>query len=311
MTAMMICLMGPTAAGKTDLACELVERFPLEIISVDSAMIYKEMDIGTAKPDAQLLARAPHHLLDILTPVQCYSAAQFCQDVKRLEGEIRSRGRIPLLVGGTMMYFHALQFGLSDLPDSDPAIRQSLIDKAALQGTEILYEELSRVDPTSAARIHAHDSQRLMRALEVYYQTGITYSELLTYEKNSEARSYLNLGLMPINRSWLHERIEMRFVHMLADGFIDEVRGLRERWPLTADMPSMRSVGYRQILAYLQNGGDEHDLMAKGVAATRQLAKRQLTWLRHWPEMNFFDPEHESSSIKIIEKIQQMMDNAH
>lgn len=310
MTATMICLMGPTAAGKTDLACQLVERFPLEIISVDSAMIYREMDIGTAKPEPDILARAPHHLLDIISPVQSYSAAQFCADVKRLETEIRARGRTPLLVGGTMMYYHALQYGLSDLPEADPVIRQSLIDRAALQGNESLYDELSRIDPTSASRIHVNDTQRLIRALEVYHQTGTSFSELQTYEKNSEPRTWLNLGLMPEDRAWLHARIETRFVHMIADGLIDEVRGLCERWPLHAELPSMRSVGYRQVYSYLQGIGDEQEMMNKGVAATRQLAKRQLTWLRHWPEMSYFDPQDAGIEIKIMEKIQQMLDNA-
>lgn len=277
-----ICLMGPTASGKTDLACELVQRLPCEIISVDSAMIYRGMNIGTAKPDASTLAHAPHHLIDILDPVDTYSAAQFCIDANVLCQSIIGRGKIPLLVGGTMMYFRALQQGLSVLPASDATIRAELMQQADSHGWDFMHKQLARIDPDSAIRIHPHDTQRIQRALEVYALTGQTLTAFLSQGTKTAAHSFINFIIFPSDRAWLHRRIGVRFKQMLAAGFIDEVRDLLNAWPLTLAHPAMRCVGYRQVYDYLQGDDVYQTLVDQGEAATRQLAKRQLTWLRHW-----------------------------
>ena len=286
-----ICLMGPTASGKTDLACALVTHLPCEIISVDSAMIYREMDIGTAKPDPETLARAPHHLIDILDPTASYSAAQFCEDATRLCESIISRGNIPLLVGGTMMYFRALQQGLSVLPEANEQVREQLLDQAQMHGWAFMHDQLAHVDPVAAARIHPHDTQRIQRALEVHAITGQSLSTCLHHGTTPPAYQFVNLMLLPSDRAWLHARIGQRFDQMLAAGFIDEVAGLLQRWNLTPDHPALRCVGYRQVYEYLQGEYDYDILRAKGEAATRQLAKRQLTWLRHWPDGHGFEAE--------------------
>jgi tRNA dimethylallyltransferase len=280
--------MGPTASGKTDLAVALVERLaattPLEIISVDSALVYRGMDIGTAKPDAATLARAPHHLLDILEPTEAYSAGRFKADALALMADITARGRVPLLVGGTMLYFKALKGGLDDLPRADPAVRAKLDERAAREGWPALHAELARLDPEAAARLAPHDSQRIQRALELCLTTGAPMSALLGRDGEREPLPYrlLELALVPRERAWLHDRIHRRFDRMLMDGLVDELRGLRQRYALHAGLPSMRCVGYRQAWQFLAGEIDAVQLAARGKAATRQLAKRQLTWLRSW-----------------------------
>ncbi|MBC2731476.1 tRNA (adenosine(37)-N6)-dimethylallyltransferase MiaA [Thiobacillus sp.] len=280
-----IFLMGPTASGKTALAVGLVERFPLEIISVDSALVYRDMDIGTAKPDAATLARAPHHLLDIRDPTETYSAAAFCDDARRLMADIAARGRVPLLVGGTMLYFRALLQGLDDLPRADVALRKELEAQAAARGWPALHAELAAVDPATAARLAPNDSQRIGRALEIFRLTGTPMSALLDRAQSELPYRVLQLALIPSDRAVLHQRIAARFDAMLADGLLDEVETLRRRYALNADLPSMRAVGYRQAWAYLDGEIDLKGLREQGIAATRQLAKRQLTWLRSWPDV--------------------------
>ena len=277
-------LMGPTASGKTALAASLVERFPLEIISVDSALVYRGMDIGTAKPDAATLARAPHHLLDIRDPTEAYSAAAFCDDARRLMADIISRGKVPLLVGGTMLYFRALLRGLDDLPRADTAVRQALQNEAAGRGWPALHAELTQIDPSTAARLAPNDSQRIGRALEVFRLTGAPMSALLDKAPAALPYRVLQLALIPSDRAVLHHRIALRFDAMLAEGLLDEVETLRRSWPLSGDLPAMRAVGYRQAWAYLDGDLDLKALRETGIAATRQLAKRQLTWLRSWPD---------------------------
>ena len=281
--------MGPTASGKTALAVSLVERFPLEIISVDSALVYRGMDIGTAKPDAATLARAPHHLLDIRDPTEAYSAAAFCDDARRLMADIVARGRVPLLVGGTMLYFRALLQGLDDLPRADAALRKKLEAAATSRGWPALHAELEAVDPATAARLAANDSQRIGRALEIYRLTGTPMSALLDRAQSDLPYRVLQLALIPSDRAVLHQRIAARFDAMLAAGLIDEVDTLRRVYELKPDLPSMRAVGYRQAWAYLDGTIDLKELREQGIAATRQLAKRQLTWLRSWPDAVVLD----------------------
>jgi tRNA dimethylallyltransferase len=279
-----IFLMGPTASGKTALAVSLVERFPLEIISVDSALVYRGMDIGTAKPDAATLARAPHHLLDIRDPTEAYSAAAFCDDARRLMADVVARGRVPLLVGGTMLYFRALLQGLDDLPHADATLRRELEAAAAARGWPALHAELAAVDPATAARLAPNDSQRIGRALEVFRLSGKPMSALLERAQSELPYRVLQLALIPSDRAALHQRIAARFDAMLADGLIDEVETLRRNYRLKPELPSMRAVGYRQAWAYLDGDIDLKALREQGIAATRQLAKRQLTWLRSWPD---------------------------
>jgi len=281
--------MGPTASGKTALAVALVERFPLEIISVDSALVYRGMDIGTAKPDAATLARAPHQLLDIRDPTESYSAAAFRDDALRLMAEITARGRVPLLVGGTMLYFRALLKGLDDLPRADAATRQSIEADAAARGWPALHAELARVDPPTAARLAPNDSQRIGRALEIFRLTGTPMSALIARAEVELPYRVLQLALIPSDRAVLHRRIAERFDAMLAAGLLDEVRTLRRTHALTPDLPAMRAVGYRQAWAYLDGDIRHADLRETGIAATRQLAKRQLTWLRAWPDTVVLD----------------------
>ena len=282
-----ILLMGPTASGKTDLAIALREHLPVELISVDSAMIYRGMDIGTAKPTAEELARAPHRLIDICDPSERYSAAQFCEDALREMHEITATGRIPLLVGGTMLYFRALQSGLSLLPQSDPAVRARLEAALAIDGLPALHGRLAQVDPLAARRIHPNDPQRTLRALEVWEVSGRPLSELQASAGRAMPFRAIKLVRSPPSRDLLHARINQRFLAMLALGFDAEVRRLMARGDLNAEMPSMRSVGYRQVWAWLEGKVDRPEMIARGQAATRQLAKRQMTWLRkesgcHW-----------------------------
>jgi len=285
-----ILLMGPTAAGKTAVALRLAARFKLEIVSVDSAQVYRYMDIGTAKPDGQTLATVPHHLIDILDPSDRYSAARFCEDASRALAAIHSRGNIPLLVGGTMLYFKALKEGLSQLPPADPHTRVAIEAMAEASGWSALYAELERIDPITTARLEPTDPQRIQRALEVYYLTGQPLSALIARGRSSPLPyRTIPIALEPSERTKLHERIAQRFEAMLGLGLIEELRGLRERFELDASLPSMRAVGYRQVWQYLEGGFGLATLRQKGTAATRQLAKRQLTWLRSWGEARRFD----------------------
>jgi tRNA dimethylallyltransferase len=284
-----IFLMGPTASGKTALAVSLVERFPLEIVSVDSALVYRDMNIGTAKPDAATLSRAPHHLLDIRDPTESYSAAAFCADAQRLMADITARGKVPLLVGGTMLYFRALLQGLDDLPRADPALRKKREIEAASRGWPALHVELAQVDPVTAQRLSPNDSQRIGRALEIYQLTGKPMSALLDQAQTALPYRVLQLALIPSDRAVLHQRIATRFDTMLAEGLLDEVEALRKTYALTSDLPAMRAVGYRQAWAYLDGAIDRAGLREQGLAATRQLAKRQLTWLRSWPDAVVLD----------------------
>ncbi len=281
--------MGPTASGKTALAIALAERFPLEIISVDSALVYRGMDIGTAKPDAATLARAPHHLLDIRDPTETYSAAAFRDDALRLMADITARGRVPLLAGGTMLYFRALLKGLDALPRADAATRQSIEADAAARGWPALHAELARVDPPTAARLAPNDSQRIGRALEIFRLTGTPMSALIARAEVELPYRVLQLALTPSDRAVLHRRIAERFDAMLAAGLLDELKTLRRTHALTPDLPAMRAVGYRQAWAYLDGETSLADLRETGIAATRQLAKRQLTWLRSWPDAVVLD----------------------
>ncbi|WP_394184008.1 tRNA (adenosine(37)-N6)-dimethylallyltransferase MiaA [Marinomonas posidonica] len=285
-----VCLMGPTASGKTGLAVELAEQHNFEIISVDSALVYKGMDIGTAKPDAELLARAPHRLIDIIDPIESYSAADFVVDAVAHVEDILSKGKTPLLVGGTMMYFNALQKGLADMPKADAALRQQIELEAEQNGWAALHEELAAVDPDAAERIHPNDPQRLQRALEVYRLTGKTMTQWWAeQEKVALPFDMINMAVMPKERSVLHERIELRFNQMMEQGFLAEVEALYHRGDLTIDMPSIRCVGYRQLWQYLEGDDLLEDAIFKGVVASRQLAKRQLTWLRGWEDLMIFD----------------------
>jgi tRNA dimethylallyltransferase len=278
-------LAGPTASGKTALALAIAARWPVEIVSVDSALVYRGMDIGTAKPDARERAAVPHHLLDLIEPEESYSAAQFVADARRLVGEIRARGRWPLLAGGTMMYFKALVDGLDALPPADPAVRAALDAEATARGWPAMHAELARVDPVTAARLAPNDSQRIQRALEVFRIVGVPLSALHGRAGRTGAdtrTAHALLALEPASRAWLHERIAARFDAMLAAGLLDEVRALRQRPGLGPDLPAIRCVGYRQAWEALA-AADPPDLAAlreRGIAATRQLAKRQVTWLR-------------------------------
>ncbi|KEQ18238.1 tRNA delta(2)-isopentenylpyrophosphate transferase [Endozoicomonas numazuensis] len=282
--------MGPTASGKTDLAIQLAEKLPCELISVDSALVYKGMDIGTAKPTAEELARVPHRLIDIRDPSEPYSAADFRVDALREMTEITNRGNIPLLVGGTMLYFKALRDGLATLPAADPEIREALMNRAQSEGWHALHEELKTVDPVAAARIKPTDTQRLQRALEVYHATGRALS-LWHQEQESSRLPYnvVNLAIAPKDRAVLHQRIETRFKQMLDGHFIDEVKALYERGDLDISLPSIRAVGYRQVWGYLEGEMDYSTMVERGVIATRQLAKRQLTWLRSWSDVHWLD----------------------
>jgi tRNA dimethylallyltransferase len=282
--------MGPTASGKTDLAVALCERLNCEIISVDSAMVYRGMDIGTAKPAPELLGRVPHALVDILDPSEAYSAARFRDDALREIARIRGAGRLPLLVGGTMLYFRALQQGLSDLPSADPQVRARLEAEAAARGWEALHLRLAQVDPVSAARIHPNDPQRLQRALEVFELTGVPLSRLVA-RREAEPFPFraVEVVVSPADREVLRERIERRFREMVDAGFLAEVEKLQARGDLSPELPAIRSVGYRQAWSYLCGEYGHAVMVEKAVAATRQLAKRQLTWLRQWERAARFD----------------------
>lgn len=284
-----VLLMGPTASGKSRLAMEIAAHLPVEIVSVDSAQVYRDMDIGTAKPGADERRAVPHHLVDILDPTEPYSAARFRTDAVRLVAEIAGRGRIPLLVGGTMLYFKALREGLSELPPADAQVRAAIDADARDRGWPALHAELARVDPDSAARLAPADAQRIQRALEVFRVTGTPLSRQLGARGATPPFDLLPIALIPADRSALHQRIAARFDAMLAAGLVDELEGLRARYALHAALPSMRCVGYRQAWSHLEGEYDRAELRDRGIFATRQLAKRQLTWLRAWPGLQAFD----------------------
>lgn len=278
-------LMGPTASGKTAAALRLAEKMPIEIISVDSALVYRDMDIGTAKPTASEQASCPHHLIDILSPEQSYSAALFVQDTTRLVAAIAARGRIPVLAGGTMLYFKALMEGLSDLPQADEGLRLEIENRAAREGWPALHAELAALDPEAAARLNPNDAQRIQRALEIVRLTGRPLAESYARREDTQPEfDCLPIALQPSARHVLHERIAQRFDAMLEAGLVEEVRQLRTRYRLEITMTSMRCVGYRQVWEYLDGLSDLATMREKGIAATRQLAKRQITWLRQFRE---------------------------
>ena len=291
MTSTAVCLMGPTASGKTELAISLCKRFPFDIISVDSALVYRGMDVGTAKPDAGTLERVPHRLIDIRDPEEPYSAGEFVRDAREAMDDIVAQGRTPLLVGGTMMYFRALTEGLAELPSADEDIRAQIDAEAAEQGWPALHERLAKVDAESAERINPNDSQRIQRALEVYLASGSPLSEWHR-EAGDEASDYryVKFGLVIEPRSVLHARIEARLDAMLRQGFLEELQGLRQRPGLGRDCSSMRSVGYRQFWAHLEGECEFDEARQKALAATRQLAKRQHTWLRSESELRLINP---------------------
>lgn len=312
-----IFLMGPTASGKTALAIKLYQSFDVEIISVDSALVYRDMDIGTAKPSPAEMALAPHHLIDFQDPAKPYSVADFRDDALRLMAEIHQRGRIPLLVGGTMMYFKALLQGIADLPNASPEIRAQILREANELGWAEMHDKLSKIDPEAAERIHPNDSQRLQRALEVHRATGVSLTEWHQKQnyQGSKPWSQENIGkfpynvtsfaIMPVERKTLHERIEKRFKQMLDAGFLEEVAALYQRGDLSVDLPAIKAVGYRQVWEYLAGDTDYDTMVQKGIAATRQLAKRQITWLRSWPDLHWIDSDEEEKMwLKVLKVLE-------
>ena len=302
-------LLGPTASGKTGVSLQLAARFPVEIVSVDSALVYRGMDIGTAKPDAATRAAVPHHLIDVVDPTEAYSAGRFRDDALRIAREIAARGRVPLFVGGTMLYERALMRGLAELPAADPAIRAELDESARRRGWPALHAELARVDPASAARIDPNDAQRIQRALEVFRIAGRTLTDLIAGEgRGPPPFAALTLALEPSDRAVLHRRIEDRFRAMLAAGLVQEVVSLRVRHSLEADMPSMRAVGYRQVWETLEGLAPESTLEARGIAATRQLAKRQLTWLRAMREVERVDCLRPDLAAEVAGRVERFLE---
>ncbi|HEV8314581.1 MAG TPA: tRNA (adenosine(37)-N6)-dimethylallyltransferase MiaA [Burkholderiaceae bacterium] len=305
MSSQWIGLAGPTASGKTAAALALAEVLPLEIISVDSALVYRGMDIGTAKPTQEERSRVPHHLIDILDPIEAYSAAQFVADAQRLIADIAARGRLPLLVGGTMLYFKALYEGLDAMPPADPAVRAALDAEAAERGWPALHAELAQVDPATAARLAPNDAQRIQRALEVWRSTGRPLSSFHRGDKTPLAPQPL-VALEPTDRAWLHARIAQRFDAMLDAGFVDEVRALRSRGDLHLGLPSMRCVGYRQAWEAVDAGSPPDELRERGIAATRQLAKRQLTWLRSMPWRHVVACDAEGATQAVVALVRRL-----
>jgi tRNA dimethylallyltransferase len=304
-----ICLLGPTASGKTDIAVEIVQRLPCEIINVDSAQIYQYMNIGTGKPDAATLAKAPHRLFDFLDPALAYSASQFRQDALREMAEIRDAGKVPLLVGGTMMYFKSLRDGLAVMPAADEVVRARILSMAAENGWEDVHRRLAEVDPDSAKRIHPNDPQRLQRALEVYMVSGRSMTQLHGQQLGGASDMPFDLhfiAIQPEQRSVLHKRIEMRFHRMVEAGLMSEVERLYARGDLDLNMPSMRSVGYRQAWQHITGEISFDAMVERGIIATRQLAKRQMTWMRGWEGLQSFDsekPETLDLILKLIARV--------
>ena len=302
-----IAIMGPTASGKSALITQLAEHHAIEIISVDSAQIYRGLDIGTAKPSPEEQQRIPHHLIDICDPSETYSVAQFLDDTHQAIQAIQHRGRMPVLVGGTMMYHRALQFGLSTLPSAEPGVRASISDEAAEQGWPAMHQRLARIDPATAAHIHPNDAQRIQRALEVYVVTGQTLSQLQAMSPVGQQCDILPMAITVADRAVLHQRISDRFDLMLQQGFVTEVAALFARADLHSGLPSIRSVGYRQVWEHLAGEYDEDTMRLRAIAATRQLAKRQLTWLRRWPDchpLEMSSPNLIGTLLKYIEKNQ-------
>ncbi|GAG57386.1 unnamed protein product [marine sediment metagenome] len=299
-----IFLFGPTASGKTDCALALCEKFPLEIISVDSAMVYQDMNIGTAKPSPDILAKTPHHLIDIIKPNEIYSVANFYEAANQHIKAIHAKGKIPLLVGGTMMYFKALEQGIAALPEKNNQVREKLILEAEQFGLQQLHQRLKNVDPISASRIHENDPQRILRALEIYEISKKPMSAYLS-EQASQQPAYVihKFALNFSDRAVLHQRIEQRFDLMLSAGFIDEVIKIQASYQCDASMPSMRTVGYRQALAYLNDQCSKAEMREKAIIATRQLAKRQLTWLRSWPDVNWYETNKYQSLMQAVAAI--------
>ena len=304
-----ICLMGPTASGKTDVAVRLCQQFPVDIISVDSALVYRGMDIGTAKPDTETLALAPHRLIDIRDPEEAYSAGDFVADAQREINEIHSSGRVPILVGGTMMYFRALTEGLADLPKANGVVRKRLDEEAVKSGWPKLHERLTAIDPQAANRINQNDSQRIQRALEVFEVSGKTITEWHEHATPPiDQYQFKKIALVDDDRQRLHERIGKRFESILEHGFVEEVRGLMGRTGLSAESGSMRAVGYRQIWAHLDGEYDLAMAIQKATVATRQLAKRQMTWLRTEKQMDVLDPLEKGTYESISALVAKLMD---
>lgn len=289
--AQALMILGPTAGGKSALSLEIAKRHEVEIISMDSALVYRGMDIGTAKPTPEERAVCPHHLIDIRDIGEAYSAADFLQDAVRLVAEIRSRGRLPLIVGGTMLYAKALREGINDMPSTAPEVRERVARQAAECGWPAMHEALEKIDPVTAARLAPNDSQRIGRALEVWHMTGRPISAFHAENVRRPAVETLTVGLLPTDRKWLHARIEARFDQMLADGFLDEVRCLMKRPDYDPESPAMRAVGYRQAIDFIEGRTDMAAFHLAGVAATRQLAKRQMTWMRGMKDVLLMDPE--------------------
>ena len=303
-----ILLMGPTASGKTATALWLTERFPIELVSVDSAQVFRDMDIGTAKPDAATLQAFPHHLIDLISPEEAYSAARFRSEALAVMGEITARGKIPLLVGGTMLYFKALLDGLAELPQADPAIRAEIDADAAMHGWPAVHAELARVDPATAARLHATDAQRIQRALEIFRLAGRPMSELLAAARTeSPAFDFLSLGLLASDRGILHERIAARFDAMLAAGLEEEVLTLRDRYTLSLNLPSMRCVGYRQVWEAQDGIIPRNEMRDRGIYATRQLAKRQITWMSNTLTPEPYDCLSAGTTPRIGERVEAFL----
>lgn len=302
-----ICLAGPTASGKTAAALAIARAHPVEIISVDSALVYRGMDIGTAKPSAAELASVPHHLINIRDPLQAYSAAEFVQDAQTLLRQIAARNRLPLLVGGTMLYVKALFDGIDPMPPAQPALRAAIEAEAQQKGWPAMHAELAQVDPLTAARLAPADSQRIQRALEVYRASGLPLSHFHARSATPAPSTVPLIALEPLDRAWLHARIAQRFDAMLAAGFIDEVRTLRTRGDLHADLPSMRCVGYRQAWETLDGLWGMDSLRERGIAATRQLAKRQITWLRSMPQRHVVDCQADNATEQVLNAVERLM----
>ena len=306
-----IFLMGPTAAGKTGLAMRIADRFPVRLISVDSGQVYRGLDIGTAKPDAGQLRRYPHELIDIRDPSEPYSADEFRRDALKLMEQSIASGKVPLLVGGTMFYFRSLQYGLPELPAADPALRQRMLDEAATHGWEHLYRRLQRVDPETAARIDRNDRQRIQRALEIHALSGIPASRHKPASEQVLPYDLVKIGVWPRDRSVLHQRIEARLEQMFELGFLAEVERLHARDDLPDTLPAMRAVGYRQVLGYLRGETDYAEMRNRCIYSTRQLAKRQLTWLRHDDEVHWFDTEDVDFEEKVLDFLQKSSNVGH
>ncbi len=304
-----ICLMGPTAAGKTNIAMQLAKQWPVDIISVDSAMVYRDMNIGTAKPSIDELALAPHRLIDIRDPANSYSAADFCHDAQHEIMNSLAAQRLPLLVGGTMLYFNALQQGLSPLPEANDGLRQALTQQAEQLGWPAMHEKLQVIDPQAAKRIHPNDPQRIQRALEVHQLTGQNITTLQQQRPEKLPYQFINIAIAPHERQVLHQRIEKRFDAMLADGFIDEVDMLYQRDDLHIDLPAMRCVGYRQVWNYLAGHSNKSEMRELSVIATRQLAKRQLTWLRAWDDVKWLNSENSTKIKQSVIDISKILAN--